>query len=192
MPPLTPAALVLLAANLVVFLVARSSPDLAAMLALWPIGDQSFEPWQPLSYGFLHIELDHLLLNMFALWMFGADLERVWGHARFVVLWLASVVAAGLTQLVVDALLGVGAPTLGASGGVFGLLLAFALLFPTRRVLVFFVVPMQARWFALLYGLIELFQGVWGLQSGVAHFAHLGGMLGAWLTMLAWRHDRRR
>ncbi|CAN5221180.1 rhomboid family intramembrane serine protease [soil metagenome] len=193
MPPVTPAVLILLVANAIVFALANTLSDAAiAPLALWPVGSGAFEIWQPVSYGFLHLETMQLLFNLFGLWMFGAELELLWGRQRFFTLWFASVVAAGLTQLLVDFLLGSPNPTLGASGGVFGLLLAFAMMFPERRVLVFFVIPLQARWFAVLYGLIELYQGVTTTSSGIAHFAHLGGMLGAWITMQFWRRRRLR
>jgi membrane associated rhomboid family serine protease len=103
------------------------------------------------------------------------------------VFFFASVVAAALTQLLVNAVLGSGAPTVGASGGLFGLLLAFAMIFPNRIILLFFVIPMKAKWLVALYGVIELYQGVYVLNSGVAHFAHLGGMLGGLLTLRYWR-----
>jgi membrane associated rhomboid family serine protease len=156
------------------------------MFALWPLG-HGFWPWQVVSYGFLHFDFNHLFFNMLGLWMFGGELEQVWGHKRFLVFFFASVVAAALTQLLVNAVLGSGAPTVGASGGLFGLLLAFAMIFPNRIILLFFVIPMKAKWLVALYGVIELYQGVYVLNSGVAHFAHLGGMLGGLLTLRYWR-----
>ncbi|HEX7437653.1 MAG TPA: rhomboid family intramembrane serine protease, partial [Caldimonas sp.] len=99
----------------------------------------------------------------------------------------ASVLAAALTQLIVTALMGTSYPTVGASGGLFGLLLAFAIMFPNRIILLFFVLPMKARYLVALYGLLELYQGVWVMNSGVAHFAHLGGMVGGYLMIRYWR-----
>ena len=131
----------------------------------------------------------HLFFNMFALYMFGGELERLWGPKRFVNLYLASVISAALAQLAVSSLASVEPyPTIGASGGVFGLLLAFALYFPSRTVVLLFPpIPMPAWLFVTLYGALELYLGVTGTQEGVAHFAHLGGMLGAWLLIQYWR-----
>ena len=126
---------------------------------------------------------------MLGLWMFGSELEQVWGRKRYLQFYAASVVAAALSQLLVNALLGSIAPTVGASGGLYGLLLAFAMIFPNRTILLFFVIPMKAKWLVLLYGVFELYQGVYVMNSGVAHFAHLGGMLGGLLTIRFWRRQ---
>ncbi len=189
MPPLPPATQALLLANVAIFFLGDLlGPGLISPFALWPIGG-GFWPWQIVSYAFLHGSFNHLFFNMLGLWMFGAELEQVWGRNRFLVFYFASVVAAALTQLVVDALLGSPAPTIGASGGLFGLLLAFAMIFPNRIILLFFVIPMKAKYLVALYGLIELYQGAYVLNSGVAHFAHLGGMLGGLLTLRYWRRQ---
>ncbi len=130
---------------------------------------------------------------MFALYMFGSALERVFGARRYAVLYFASVIAAAITQLVFAAVSGGVYPTVGASGGVFGLLLAYAIYFPHNRIMLLFPpVPMPARVFVLLYAALELFLGVTGTQEGVAHFAHLGGMIGAWLLLRLWRGGVRR
>jgi len=105
------------------------------------------------------------------------------GQKRYVQFYTASVLAAALTQLIVSAVLGSVAPTIGASGGLFGLLLAFAMIFPNRIILLFFVIPMKAKYLVLLYGLLELYQGAYVLNTGVAHFAHLGGMLGGYVML---------
>ncbi len=187
MPPLPPATQALLLANVAIFFLGDLlGPGLISPFALWPIGG-GFWPWQIVSYAFLHGSFNHLFFNMLGLWMFGAELEQVWGRNRFIVFYFASVVAAALTQLVVNAILGSPAPTIGASGGLFGLLLAFAMIFPNRIILLFFVIPMKAKYLVALYGLIELYQGAYVLNSGVAHFAHLGGMLGGLLTLRYWR-----
>ena len=187
MPPLPPATQALLLANVAIFFLGDLlGPGVISPFALWPIGG-GFWPWEVVSYAFLHGSFNHLFFNMLGLWMFGAELEQVWGRNRFIVFYFASVLAAALTQLVVDALLGTSAPTIGASGGLFGLLLAFAMIFPNRIILLFFVIPMKAKWLVALYGVIELYQGVYVLNSGVAHFAHLGGMLGGLLTLRYWR-----
>ena len=187
MPPLPPVTRALLLINVAVFfLLPLVGPGFEASLALWPLGP-NFMPWQVVTYAFLHGSFNHLFFNMLGLWMFGGELEHVWGQKRFLQFYAASVVAAALTQLLVNALLGSIAPTVGASGGLFGLLLAFAMIFPNRIILLFFVIPMKAKYLVALYGLIELYQGAYVLNSGVAHFAHLGGMLGGLLTLRYWR-----
>ena len=187
MPPLPPVTQALLLANVAIFFLAELlGPGLLSAFALWPIG-AGFWPWQVGTYSFLHGNFGHLFFNMLGLWMFGSELEHVWGQKRFAQFYAASVIAAALTQLVVNALLGSHTPTIGASGGLFGLLLAFAMLFPNRIILLFFVLPMKAKWLVALYGILELYQGVYVLNSGVAHFAHLGGMLGGLLMLRYWR-----
>ena len=184
-PRLLPVTRALLIANVAVYLLQLVSGNvLMDWLALWPLG-YGFMPWQLLTYGFLHGSLTHLFFNMFALWMFGGDLERLWGPRRFAIVYFASVLAGALAQLAIGQLSGGPAvPVVGASGGVFGLLLAFAMVFPERRVMLLIPpIPMPARVFVTLYGLLELVLGVTGTQAGVAHFAHLGGMLGGWLAM---------
>jgi membrane associated rhomboid family serine protease len=187
MLPLPPATQALLLANVAMFFLGDLlAPGLLSPLALYPIG-AGFWPWQIVTYAFLHGNFNHLFFNMLGLWMFGGELEHVWGQKRFLQFYAASVVAAALTQLLVNALLGSNLPTVGASGGLFGLLLAFAMIFPNRIILLFFVIPMKAKYLVALYGVIELYQGVYVLNSGVAHFAHLGGMLGGLLTLRYWR-----
>ena len=186
MPPVT---LALFVANVAVFLLQGSmGTELVLWFALWPPGLEGgpgFEPWQLLTYGFLHGSFVHIAFNMFALYMFGSDIERLFGPRFFLWYYLACVVAAGLTHLLVTGLAGVAPePVIGASGGMFGLLLAFGWFFPQRRVILIFPpIPMPARVFVTLYGAIELVLGVTGTQQGVAHFAHLGGMLGGWLMI---------
>jgi membrane associated rhomboid family serine protease len=155
--------------------------------ALWPIASGEFMPWQVVSYAFLHGGFSHLVFNMFGLWMFGAELERVWGSKRLLIFYFASVLGAAVTQLAVAALTGNMVPTIGASGGLFGLLLGFAMLFPHRKIVPLIPpIPMPAWLFVLLYGLVELTLGVTGSLNGVAHFAHLGGIAGGWLTLRFW------
>ena len=163
-----------------------------AWFALWP-PDGGFMPWQVVSYAFLHGNLTHLAFNMFGLYFMGADVERVWGPRRFLTYYAVCVVSAALMQLAVMVLNDApDGPVVGASGGVFGLLLAFAMLFPNRTIVPLIPpIPMPAWVFALLYGALELTLGVTGLQSGVAHFAHLGGMVGGWLLIRRWRGQRR-
>ncbi len=188
MPPIPPVTQALLLGNVAVFfLIQLLGGGFATPLALWPVGTGQFWPWQVVTYSFLHLGFGHLFFNMLGLWMFGGELEQLWGRNRFLQFYFSSVIAAAVAQLVVNAMIGSPAPTVGASGGLFGLLLAFAMIFPERIILVFFVIPMKAKYFALLYGLIELWQGVVVNNSGIAHFAHLGGMLGGFLVIRYWR-----
>ncbi|WP_294262306.1 rhomboid family intramembrane serine protease [Propionivibrio sp.] len=158
--------------------------------ALWPIGPL-FLPWQVLTYAFIHAGLQHLLFNMFGVYMFGSDLERVWGAKRFLTYYLACALSAAITQIVVMHLTRAYYPTVGASGAVFGLLLAYATVFPQRTVMLLFPpIPMRAPVFVAVYGALELVLGVTGTQAGVAHFAHLGGLAGGFLLMRFWKTRR--
>lgn len=162
--------------------------------ALWPTGSPrpEFHVWQLLSYGFLHGNLNHIFFNMFGLWMFGRDLERMMGAQRFLVYYLTCVVGAGIVQLIVAAVQGGVYPTVGASGGVFGILLAFALAFPNRVIVLLIPpIPMKAKYFVLIYGGLELYLGLSGRAPGIANFAHLGGMLFGFLLIQYWRNARR-
>lgn len=184
MPSLPPATRALIVANILVFIAEIAwGFGFASMLALWPLGPQ-FIPSQLLTYAFVHAGVLHLAVNMFAVYMFGSDLERVWGSRRYVSYFLACVLAAAVTQLAVSAISGASYPTVGASGGVFGLLLAYAMLFPRRMIMPLFPpIPMRAPVFVAVYGILELVLGVTGTMAGVAHFAHLGGLAGGFLFM---------
>jgi membrane associated rhomboid family serine protease len=189
MPPLPPVTKALMLICTAVFFVQSLLPMLPvdALFALWPLGSGRFWPWQVLSYGFLHGDLMHLFFNMLGLWMFGSELERLWGQKRYLQLLAASVIAAALVQLLFTMLTGSNTPTVGASGGLYGLLLSFGMLFPNRVIVPLIPpIPMKARTFVMVFGGLELLSGLWG-PSGVAHFAHLGGMLGAWLMLSWWR-----
>jgi membrane associated rhomboid family serine protease len=190
---LPPATRAIIVANAVMFFLQKffDGPALHR-LALWPLQTPLFRPWQLITYAFLHANFMHIFFNMFAVFMFGRALEDVWGSRRFLAYYFASVLAAGLTQLSVTLLTDMGYPTEGASGGVFGILLAFALLFPRQRIMLLFPpIPMPAWVFVTGYAVIELFLGVTGTQEGVAHFAHLGGMLGGALVIAYWHATGR-
>lgn len=188
LPSLPPITRTIILVNVAVFLL-QYVPGLPLEdhFALWPLGTQ-FALWQLITYAFLHGGLAHIFFNMFALYMFGGALESFWGGRRFLVFYFVSVLAAAATQLAVQWISQTGEPVIGASGGIFGLLLAFAWYFPRQRILLLFPpIPMPAWLFVTLYGALELFLGVSGAQSSVAHFAHLGGMLGGALMILIWR-----
>ena len=188
MPPVTQTLIIL---NVVAFLLDSLLGDaLTAPLALWPLGSY-FMPWQIVTYAFMHANLSHLLFNMFGVFMFGSDLERVWGSRRYLTFYMVSALSAAIAQLIVAGVTGAVYPTVGASGAVFGLLLAFAMVFPRRMVVPLFPpIPMRAPVFVALYGGLELVLGVTGTQAGVAHFAHLGGMAGGFLLLRYWRSAR--
>lgn len=185
-----PAIRLLLLVNGIAFLLLirpGSADGMMSALALWPPG-ASFRPWQLFSYAFLHASLGHLIFNMFALWMLGSEIENYWGTRRFLVFYFVCVLGAGCTQLAVAALSGTAYPTVGASGGVFGILLAYGTMFPNRRLILLFPpIPIKARHFVIAYGALELWLGITGTQAGVAHFAHLGGMLFGYLLIQYWR-----
>jgi membrane associated rhomboid family serine protease len=199
---LTPVVQWLLLINGVLFLGEQFYfGPLVYWLALWPqgllgdglnAGGPQFWPWQLLTYGFLHAGVLHIVLNMYALWLFGSRLEYLWGGRRFAAYYLTCLVGAALVQLVVSEITlaqgGEAYPVLGASGGVFGVLLAFGLTFPeTRLMLLFPPIPIKAKWFVLIYGVIELVAGVTGTLEGIAHFAHLGGMFTGLILLYRWR-----
>lgn len=189
-PKLTPATRALILVNALVFVLEQVAPRPVLMhLALWPVAtpEALFRPWQLVTYAFLHGGILHIFLNMFALYVFGPPLEDYWGARRFLGYYFVCLIAAGCTQLAVEYGAGVGEPTIGASGAVFGILLAFAMLFPRTRLLVYFAIPMPAWLVVTIYGALELYWGVTGTQASVAHFAHLGGMLGGAIMMLYWR-----
>lgn len=189
----------LLIANVAIYLLQMVFGDFLLLhFALWPFGPHQplsdggsvgFQIWQLVSYGFLHGSLTHLMFNMLALWMFGGAIERLFGTKPFAIYYVICVIGAALAQLVVVRYFTGGFyPTLGASGGVFGLLLAFGMMYPHERLMLLFPpIPMPAWLFVTGYGAIELFLGVTGTQSGVAHFAHLGGMAAGFVLIQYWR-----
>lgn len=168
--------------------------------AMLPIGDRILEygalalgsPWfhtyQYITYMFLHSSFEHLFFNMFALWMFGRTLEYRLGSQRFLVYYMACGVGAALIQWGVALLLGeLPLFLVGASGAVMGLLLAFGVLYPNATIMLLIPpIPMKAKWFVIIYALIELFLG-WRSVGQVAHFAHVGGMVWGFLLLHYWR-----
>jgi membrane associated rhomboid family serine protease len=165
-----------------------------------------FKIWQPVTYMFMHGDFSHLFFNMFALWMFGRGLEQELGTKRFLTYYLVCGIGAGLVQLGVAQIdlmrlseasilyqSYLCTPTVGASGAVFGLLLAFGMLHPNATIMLLIPpIPMKAKWFVIIYGLLELLFGVSGKMDSVAHFAHLGGMFWGWLLLIWWRYRDSR
>ena len=200
LPPVTRNLLI---ANVVIFLLQQVAGEvLLAHFALWPWGpDQvfrsasglvsiGFRPWQLVTYAFMHGGFTHIAFNMLALFMFGGAIERTFGTRNFLVYYFVCAVAAAVAQLLVlyyfspDKFF----PTLGASGAIFGLLLAFGMLYPHEKIfLMFLPIPMPAWLFVIGYAAVELVMGVTGTQAGGAHFAHLGGMLAGIVMIEYWR-----
>jgi membrane associated rhomboid family serine protease len=191
-PKLTAATRAIILVNILVYVLEKVAPvPMEVHLALWPLAtpERLFRPWQLVTYAFLHDPdyIWHIIFNMFALYMFGPLLEQFWGARRFLAYYFVCLIAAGAAQLAVGYVTHTGEPTIGASGAIFGILLAFAMLFPRAKLLLYFVIPMPAWLFVSGYAVLELFFGVTGREAGIGHFAHLGGMLGGALMMLYWR-----
>ena len=169
--------------------------QVGAEVVAWP----QFYPWQLVTSAFLHADVSHILFNMFGLWMFGAVVERTLGSKRFFWFYLVAVLGASLAQLAVVSapnLLGAASPslypTLGASGGVLGVLAAFGMLYPDEKIfLLFLPIPIPAKWFVLGYAAMDLFGGFGAYASNTAHFAHLGGMITGALLILYWRRQKQ-
>ncbi|MCK6423831.1 MAG: rhomboid family intramembrane serine protease [Burkholderiaceae bacterium] len=188
MPQLPPITKALMLACVAMFCAQLLfGPWMEGLLALWPIGSGHFLPWQLLSYAFLHGDMLHLFFNMLGLWMFGAEIETIWGRRRYTHYLIAGALAGAVAQQIFALIVPAGGPTLGASGALFAVLLAFGMMFPDRTIMPLFPpIPMKAKVFVVVFGVIELLSGLAG-RSGIAHFAHLGGMLGGWLMIRYWR-----
>ena len=199
--PLSPAIKVLIAANVAVFLIMFFMPAMMAQgilefLGLWPVAIfEGFRVWQPVTYMFLHDSqrLGHILFNMLALWMFGTELERMWGTNAFLRYYFATGIAAAITTILVSLLpFHSTAPlfhtvTIGASGAIYGLLLAYGLTFPNRPIYIYFIFAIPAKYFVMIMGAIALLSSMGGAGGGIAHITHLGGLV-AGFVMLRGRH----
>lgn len=214
-PSLTPVVKWLILVNSGVYIlqaIAQAfSPTLARtileLFALIPIAvTRGLRIWQPFTYLFLHGGFWHVFFNMFALWMFGCDLERYWGRRRFLFYYFLTGVGAGVLNVAVKTLVAGGAitpglftVTIGASGAIYGVLLAFGLLFPERMIYLWFIIPIPARIFALIVGAIAFFASLGASGDNVSHISHLGGMLFGlvylrgrrWLDFRLWRYNLR-
>lgn len=187
--------------------------DLTQYFGLHYIGASDFRPYQFVTYMFMHGSFAHLFFNMFALWMFGNAIENAWGSKRFLIFYMVCGLGAGAVQELVQyihltsTLQGYDSvrisatqvvstaeylnmlTTVGASGAIYGILLAFGMTWPNSRIYIYFAIPIKAKWFVIFYGLIELFSGITSSDDGVAHFAHLGGMIFGLILILYWRKD---
>jgi membrane associated rhomboid family serine protease len=205
LPPITRALLI---ANVAVFLLQMVLGDntsfaLTGPFALWPLGPDisgvggdgnvltaGFRVWQVVTYGFMHGGWQHLFFNMLALYMFGGQIERLFGRNQFLLYYFVCLITAAVCQLVFLYFFEPGKmfPTVGASGAIFGVLLAFGMMYPHEKIMLMLIpVPISAWLFVTGYAVIELILGVTGTAAGVAHFAHLGGMLGGYVLIEYWR-----
>jgi membrane associated rhomboid family serine protease len=144
--------------------------------------------WQLATYLFLHADWFHIIFNLFALWMFGSDLESTWGGKRFLFYYFLTGIGAGILDVTINALFGPAnpSPTVGCSGAVYGLLLAYGMLFPERLIYLYMLIPLKAKWFAVIMGVVEFVSSFSGPGSGVSHVAHLGGMLFGYIYLRGW------
>lgn len=163
--------------------------DLGCYLDLYPIGSTNFKPHQFITYMFMHADLPHIFLNMVAVYMFGSILENIWGAKRFLNFYLLCGLGAAALQLGISEFNNQFTILLGASGSVFGLLVAFAMMFPNTELQLYFFIPVKAKYLVIGYTLFELYNGFFA-NDNVAHFAHLGGLLVGLVIMLIWKRNK--
>ncbi len=191
-----PAVKHLIIINVVVF-IASYTPGIGEFLQiyapLYPLSSPNFYPWQFVTYMFMHANILHIAFNMFALWMFGQAIENLWGSKRFVIYYFITGIGAGLCFILINntpVMTSQGLyyiPTIGASGAVYGILLAFGMMFPNRRIMLLFPpIPMKAKYFVAIFGAFELFMGLGGYGTNVAHFAHVGGIVFGFVLIKFW------
>ncbi|NBV57378.1 MAG: rhomboid family intramembrane serine protease [Bacteroidetes bacterium] len=189
----------IIAINVLLFIATiYSSNTMYEYLALFNYKSNYFHGWQMITHMFMHGSFTHLLFNMFGLYMFGSRLEQMWGAKRFINFYLITGLGAALLHTLVQdyeitqGLVSVNQPTVGASGALFGILVAFAMYWPNTELFLMFVpVPIKAKWAVIGYATFELFAGISGFQAGVAHFAHLGGALFGFILVQYWNKNNR-
>ena len=189
----TPIVFNLIIINALVFItqLVLDGPEekISRVIALWPYNSPFFEPYQVVTHMFAHGGWMHILFNMYALWMFGTALERVWGPKRFLIFYLACGLAAGITQMLLS-----DGPSVGASGAIMGLLAAFAFLFPNTQFFIIPIpVPIKAKYLVAIYAAIDIFGGIHpGKADNIAHFAHLGGLVMGFILVLIWNKTNKK
>lgn len=206
---LTPAVKNIIIVNLIMLLATMVLGDpLERALALFSFGSPSFRPWQLVTHMFMHGGFWHFFFNMYTLAIFGPVLENQWGSKKFLIFYFVTGIGAALFhELTMFAQIASAAGqgnqflarqlmeirTVGASGAIYGVLLGFAMLFPDAELRMLFIpfVPLKAKWMVLIFAAIELLTGIAGTADGIAHFAHLGGMLFAWLLIRYWKKNNR-
>ena len=185
----------LIAANVIIFVLPMILPATEEPIffngALWPWASELFRPWQYITTMFLHGGFMHLLLNMFILWMFGIEIAQMWGTKKFLVFYFLSGIGASLLHSLVTSIEGGTFPAVGASGAIFGVLVAFGMLYPNRMVFMMFLFPMKAKYAVMIFIVIDLFMGMRNVPGdNIAHFAHLGGALAGFLLMKSGAHGK--
>ncbi len=193
---LTPAIKHIIIINVIMFIATLLNEEfMVEHFALFPVGTYSFRPWQLVTHMFMHGGFFHIFFNMYTLFFFGIALERVWGSKKFILYYFVTGLGAAACHLAVMYLQGVAydLPTVGASGAVYGVLLGYGMLFPNNRITMIFPIPvtLKAKWFVLIFGAIELVTGIFDTSSGIAHFAHLGGMLFGIILILIWKKKNK-
>ena len=187
---LPPAIKNLLIINIIVFLGTELIGEpMYRLFALFPIGSPLFRWWQFVTHMFMHGNFAHIFFNMWSLIVFGPLLERLWGSKKFLIFYFVCGLGASLCHELVQMTQPLAnIPTVGASGAIYGLLLGFGMLYPNYVLtLVFPPVSLKAKWFVVIFAAIELVTGILGTSDGVAHFAHLGGMLFGLILILIWK-----
>lgn len=189
-PPFTKKILL---ANLAVYVAYMINPSAMSVFAMYPIGSGLFRFWQPLTYMFMHGGFWHLFFNMYTLVMFGSALERVWGGKKLAKYYFLTGIGAAMFHMLIEGLLhgGASASIVGASGAIYGLLLGYAMLYPESRLtLIFPPITFTAKWMIVIFAVIEILTGL-GLSDGIAHFAHLGGMVVGFVVLLIWKQQHK-
>ena len=181
----------LLIINILMYLAtitfSRFNIDLTDILGLHFFKASDFRIYQMVTYMFMHGNFEHLFLNMFSLWMFGNTLENIWGSKRFLFYYLICGIGAGIISWLIPGV----HVSVGASGAIYALLLAFGMMFPNEYIYLYFLVPIKTKWFIIGMVVLELFEGVFRSYDGIAHFAHLGGMLIGLIIILVWKKKGR-
>lgn len=194
---------------LVMIMITLNEGFMVEHFALFYPASPFFKPWQFITHMFMHGGFWHIFFNMYTLWIFGSVLERIWGWKKFLVFYFVTGLGAALlhtgvqfieaqvymSQIADGSLAAQTAlhqlkltPTVGASGAIYGVLIGFAMLYPDAMLtLIFPPVSLKAKWFVIIFAVIELFTGVFGIGGGIAHFAHLGGMLFGWMLIMYWK-----
>lgn len=194
----------LVAINILMFIATLINENfMVTNFAMFYPASPFFKPWQILTHMFMHGGFWHIFFNMYSLLMFGSILERSLGPKKFLIFYFVTGLGAvalhtGVEWMQARVFIANGAvnayqallmtPTLGASGAIYGVLIGFAMLYPQAQLMLIFPpIPVKAKWLVIIFAAIELFSGINGIQDGVAHFAHLGGMLFGWLLIRWWR-----
>jgi membrane associated rhomboid family serine protease len=193
-PSLLPVTRNLLIINIIIFFgTMLTGGTLYGLLALSPPDSHAFQPYQFVTYMFMHATIGHIFFNMLALWMFGSDIEQYWGPKKFLGFYLVCGICSALAYLGVNFYKGVHVPMSGASGAVMGILAAYGFMFPNRQLMLLFPpIPIRVKYMVIIIGVMDLYAGIANNPGDrVAHFAHLGGLLAGAIILLYWKQQGR-